>query len=255
VTIEQLSTPALVLDLDVFEANLRQLTQTLDGRSCGFRPHAKTHKCPTVAERQRAAGALGVSVATVPEAEAMVAAGLSGVLLTSPVVTPDKMARVVALAGSDPDLMAAVDHPQAVDAYDEVARAAGVTLSVLVDLDVGDHRTGAKPGKPGLELARRVVSKKNLRLRGLQAYYGIASHVVGFEARTERTQEGMGKAVATRRLLEEDGIEVEILSGGSTGTYNIDSKIEGITELQTGSFVFMDLDYRRIGGQSGEQML
>lgn len=244
-----LPTPALLLDLDAFEANLKTLAEHCRRTGCGFRPHAKTHKCPEIARRQVASGALGVSVATVPEAEVMVAGGVRGVLLTSPVVDRAKIARMVALVKQGGEVMLAVSHPRQVELLREAAEATRIRMDVLVDVDVGDRRTGILPGQPALELARLVAGAKSLRLRGLQAYSGSASHTVGFERRDKVSREAMQKAVQARELLEQDGLEVRILSGGSTGTYNIDSTIRGVTELQAGSYVFMDVDYRRIGGQ------
>ncbi len=251
-SIDELITPALLLDLDKFEANLVQLTNTLRGRTCGFRPHTKTHKCPEIAKRQRTAGARGVSVATVGEAEAMVAAEIGGVLLTSPVVSPASIRRLVAMAGRAGDLMVTVDSAEGVAAYETAAADGGVTLNVLVDLDVGDHRTGIEPGPAAVALARQVADAENLRFRGLQAYSGGSSHKAGYEERRRHSQAAMGRAVQTRRQIEAAGLPVEILSGGSTGTYAIDSQIDGVTELQAGSFVFMDVQYRQIGGESGE---
>src|SRR5690606_3625735 len=123
---------------------------------------------------------------------------------------------------------------------------------VLIDLDIGDQRTGVPPGEPALELARLVGRCKQLRLRGLQAYAGHASHVAGFAERQKVSREAVGKAVRTRGRLAEAGLETTILSGGSTGTYNSDGGIEGVTELQAGSYVFMDADYRRIGGRDNQ---
>ena len=243
----ELPTPALLVDLDRLERNLRTMADHCRKAGCGFRPHAKTHKCPEIARRQVAAGALGVCVATVPEAEAMVQAGIRGVLLTSPIVERPKIARMVAAAQKG-DVLLALGHPRQVEMLDEAARSANVTLSVLVDLDVGDRRTGIQPGEPALELGRLAARAKNLRLRGLQAYAGLASHVVGFERRQTVSRQAMQQAVSTRELFTKHRLETGILSGGSTGTYNIDSAIEGITELQVGSYVFMDVDYRRIGG-------
>ena len=250
-SIDELITPALLLDLDKFEANLAQLTNTLRGRTCGFRPHAKTHKCPEIAKRQRAAGARGVSVATVGEAEAMITADIGGVLLTSPVVSPASIRRLIGLAGRAPDLMVTVDSAEGVAAYETALAGSGVTLNVLVDLDVGDQRTGIEPGPAAVALARQVADAELLRFRGLQAYSGGSSHTVGYQERRHHSQAAMGKAVQTRRQIEAAGLPVEILSGGSTGTYAIDSQIDGVTELQAGSFVFMDVQYRRIGGESG----
>lgn len=246
-----LPTPALLVDLDAFEANLKRVAEHCKRSGVGFRPHAKTHKCPEVARRQVAAGALGICAATVPEAEAMVAAGIPGVLLTSPIVDKAKIARMVGLARGKSGVMLAVGHPRQVELLAEATEAAAVELDVLVDVDVGDRRTGALPGKPALEVARLLSKCKRLHLRGLQAYAGFASHTAGFERRQKASREAMDKALQTRDLLVKEGLEVRTVSGGSTGTYNIDSEIRGITELQVGSYVFMDVNYRRIGGKSG----
>jgi D-serine deaminase-like pyridoxal phosphate-dependent protein len=247
----EIPTPALLVDLDLFEANLKKMADHCRQADCQFRPHAKTHKCPEVARRQVQSGAVGICVATVPEAEAMAAAGIPGVLLTSPIMEPAKIARMVALIRQGREAMLSVGHPREVELLSEAAEAAGVNVDVLVDVDVGDRRTGILPGQPALELAQQIARTKRLRLRGVQSYAGLASHVVGFEARRERSREVLAKAVETRELLGKAGFDAAILSGGSTGTYNIDSAIQGMTELQVGSYVFMDVDYRRIGGSSG----
>ncbi len=248
----ELPTPALLLDLELFEANVRTMADHCRRAGCQFRPHAKTHKCPEIARRQVKSGALGVCVATVSEAEVMAAAGIRGVLLTSPIVERGKIARMVGLARKGAEVVLAVGHPRQVQLLDEAARSAGVTVPVLVDIDVGDRRTGVVPGEPALELARLVSRSKGLRLGGLQAYAGLASHVVGFERRQKISRQAMSQAVATRELLTKAGFTLDILSGGSTGTYNIDSAIPGVTELQVGSYVFMDVDYRRIGGHQDQ---
>lgn len=247
-----LPTPALLVDLDAFEKNIRTMAEHCKAAGVGFRPHAKTHKCPEIAKRQVKAGALGVCAATVPEAEAMAAAGIRGVLLTSPIVDRRKIERMVKLAKDGGDVMLSVGHAREVDLLGEAAAAAKVTIPVLVDLDVGDRRTGIAPGEPALELGRLVDRTTTLKLRGLQAYAGLASHVVGFEKRAQVSQKAMQQAVDTRDLFAKHGLEAGILSGGSTGTYNIDSAIHGVTELQVGSYVFMDLSYQRIGGRGTE---
>jgi D-serine deaminase-like pyridoxal phosphate-dependent protein len=247
----EIPTPALVLDLDRFEANIAKLAEFGRQSGRGLRPHAKTHKCPEIARRQRAAGAIGISAATVAEAEGLAAAGIRGLLLTSPIVEPRKIARVVELAKHDPELMLAVGHAREAELLAAAAESAGVDVGVLVDVDVGDHRTGITPGEPALELAKLLGRCKRLKVRGVQAYAGSASHVVGFAAREKYSREVMARAVETRRLLASAGFDAAILSGGSTGTYNIDGALEGMTELQCGSYVFMDIDYRRIGGRDG----
>jgi D-serine deaminase-like pyridoxal phosphate-dependent protein len=174
-------------------------------------------------------------------------------LLTSPIVERGKIARMVALARKG-DVMLALGHARQAQLLNEAAQAAKVNVSVLVDIDVGDRRTGSLPGQPALELGRLVGRCGSLRLRGLQAYAGLASHVGGFERRGEVSRQAMARAVETRDLFAKHGLDHAILSGGSTGTYNIDSGIRGITELQVGSYVFMDVDYRRIGGRNNASL-
>jgi D-serine deaminase-like pyridoxal phosphate-dependent protein len=246
-------TPALVVDLDAFESNIKKMADHCAQAKVGFRPHAKTHKCPAIAKRQMAAGAKGICAATVPEAEALAAAGIRGILLTSPIVDKEKIARMVALASGGGDVMLSVGSQRQANLLAEAADAARVDISVLVDLDVGDRRTGSLPGEPALQLAKHIASaSKRLRVAGVQAYAGHASHTVGFEERQKVSRAAIAKAVETRRLLEKSGFDAKILSGGSTGTYNIDSAIDGMTELQVGSYVFMDVDYRRIGSSGGQ---
>jgi D-serine deaminase-like pyridoxal phosphate-dependent protein len=245
-----LPTPALLVDLDLFEANLRRLAAHCRQAGCGFRPHAKTHKCPEIARRQVAAGALGVCVATVAEAEAMAGAGLRGVLLTSPMVERGKIARMVELAAGGSGVLLAVGHALQVEALNDAARRRGVTVEVLLDVDVGDRRTGVLPGQPALALAQAIGKARHLRLRGVQAYAGHASHVSGFARREQVSRAALAPAAETRELLRKEGFDAGIFSGGSTGTYNIDPGL-GLTELQAGSFIFMDANYRAIGSRSG----
>jgi D-serine deaminase-like pyridoxal phosphate-dependent protein len=244
-------TPALLVDLDRFESNLRTMAEQCKKTSCGLRPHAKTHKCPEIAKRQIAAGALGICVATVPEAEAMAAAGIEGILLTSPVVEPSKIARLTKLIRNGAKLMVSVGHPREVQLLAEAAAADNVSVDLLIDLDVGDRRSGILPGKPAVEFAKQIKRHTQLKIRGVQAYAGLASHVVGYQARKRKSREVMADAVETRGQLRQAGFDAAILSGGSTGTYNIDSSLAGMTELQAGSYVFMDVDYRKIGGLDG----
>lgn len=246
-------TPALIVDLPALDANIQKLADHCKQAKVGFRPHAKTHKCPDIARRQIAAGASGICAATVPEAEALAAAGIPGLLLTSPIVDPGKIARVVAIASRGGSIMLAVGSARQAELLSSAAEAAKVDLDVLVDLDVGDRRTGSLPGEPAAALAQIIAKCPRLKVRGVQAYAGHASHTVGFEARQKVSQTAIGKAVETKNLLLKAGFDAKLLSGGSTGTYNIDSAIDGMSELQVGSYVFMDLDYRRIGGQGGAE--
>ena len=247
-----LPTPALLVDLDLLEANIRTMADHCRREGCQIRPHAKTHKCPAIARRQIAAGARGISTATVAEAEAMVKAGLPGVLLTSPIVEPSKIARMVDLVRSGGDLILAVGHPRQVGLLAEAADSTGVRVNVLVDLDVGDRRFGISPGPPALELAQRIGRHPSLQIRGVQAYLGLAAHIQGFEARRAASLEAMGQAVETFHLLDRSGFDVGFLSCASTGTYNIDCRLPVEVELQSGSYVFMDNEYRAIGGRDSE---
>ena len=246
-----LPTPALLVDLDLLEANIAAMADHCRREGCGIRPHAKTHKCPEIARRQVAAGARGISTATVAEAEAMVAAGIRGVLLTSPIVEPSKIARMVELVAAGGEVLLAVGHDRQVALLAEAAEAARVRVDVLVDLDVGDRRFGISPGPRALELAREIGRHPSLRIVGVQAYLGLAAHIPGFEARRGASLEAMGRAVDTFGLLSRSGFDVGFLSCGSTGTYNIDSRLPVEVELQCGSYVFMDEDYRSIGGRDG----
>lgn len=247
----ELSTPALLVDLDVFEANLRRMADHVAAAGVGLRPHAKTHKCPEIARRQVALGAIGVSTATVAEAEVMAAAGLPGILLTSPIVDRGKVARMVELKRRGGDVLLAVGHERQAELLDEAAHAAGVALDVLLDLDVGDRRLGVEPGGPARALAARIGRCRALNLIGVQAYSGIASHVVGHAARREFSGKVLGAAVEQREQLARDGFDARILSVASTGTFDIDAAIPGVTELQCGSYIFLDEDYRGIGGAGG----
>lgn len=249
-SVEDLPTPALLLDLDGLDGNIAKMASHCKSRSRALRPHGKTHKCPDIARRLVAAGAVGACAAKLSEAEAFARSGVRGLLITTAVIGPHKVERAVRLASSRPETMFCVDNAQNVQDLNDAARAGKLRLNVAIDLNVAG-RTGIAPGKSALSLAQTIDSLPNVKLAALQAYAGHASHKNGFEARQQLSREAMQPAVETRNLLERSGIECPILTGGSTGTYNIDSEIDGITELQPGSFLFMDMDYNRIGGKDG----
>lgn len=249
---EDLPTPALIVEVDKLEANLAKMANHLKAAGLAFRPHAKTHKTPEIAKMCQKAGAVGSCGAKLSEAAALAEGGATGLLVTTAVIGRDKIAQGIALAKKRPETIFCVDQAQNASDWDAAARAAGLRVNLAIDLWVG-RRTGIECGAPALELARHMSRLKNVRLQGLQAYSGPSSHRRGFEARTAASREAMGEAVETRKLLERDGIACPWLSGGSTGTWNIDPGIDGITELQPGSFLFMDIDYRRIGSREGEE--
>jgi D-serine deaminase-like pyridoxal phosphate-dependent protein len=253
-TRDDIATPALLLDLDRFERNLARMRDHARRSGKNYRPHAKTHRCPEIARRQIEAGALGVACAKLGEAEVMAGAGVRGLLITTEIVTPAAMFRLVRLLESAPDTMVVIDNPENADALGRAMAARGLTLSVLVDIDVGGRRTGAQPGEPAVALARAITKQTSLRLRGLQGYAGHCAHVMGWAARREASHKAMAPLMETRRLFEAAGLPVEIVAGGSTGTYDIDVELPGLTELQSGSYCVMDLDYQRIGGRGGETL-
>src|SRR5688500_884539 len=182
-TRDEIPTPALVLDVARFERNLKRMAAHVARVGKNLRPHAKTHRCPEIARRQVAAGALGVACAKLGEAEVMARAGVRGLLITTEIVPPGSIRRLTRLAGEAPDTMVVVDHPDNVRALARAAAEDGVTLNVLVDVHVGARRTGAEPGEPALALGRLIGEQRSLRLRGLQGYAGHCAHVIGWAAR------------------------------------------------------------------------
>jgi D-serine deaminase-like pyridoxal phosphate-dependent protein len=247
---DELPTPALIVDLDGLESNINKMAAYLKAQGRGFRPHAKTHKCAEIARRCMAAGAVGACAAKIGEAEVLASKGIKGLLLTTAMVGKYRIERAVRLAGRNPETIFSVDNAQNVTDLNDAAKAAGRKVRVAADLAVSG-RTGITPGEPAVALVEHIAKQSHLEFQGIQAYAGHCAHIIGFDKRKKGSEEAMGRAVETRRMLEKKGIQCSWLSGGSTGTYNIDSHIDGITEIQPGSFLFMDIDYNRIGGKDG----
>jgi len=236
-------TPALVLDLDAFERNVALMAEHCKVNSLSLRPHAKTHKPLAIAKAQSAAGALGQCCAKLGEAEAMAAGGIESILITSPVVTAGGIARLMALNAKLPDLMVVVDNPGNGRALAAAAAEAQRPLKVLVDLDVGLHRTGIRPGPDATDLAELLATAEFLELRGLQAYAGHLMHIHDFAERREKSLAAMKVLGEQRDALKAKGLCCDIISGGGTGSYNIDPEANVLTELQGGSYIFMDKQY------------
>ena len=249
-TRDELPTPALLLDLDAFNANVERMTAHLKKAGRAFRPHAKTHKCPEIARRLIKAGAVGACAAKISEAEALAAGGTTGLLVTSAMIGRHRIERAVKLARLRPETIFSVDDARNARDLSDAAGSARLKLNLAIDLLVG-NRTGIEPGEPAAELARTIAKLPNVKLAGLQSYANNAAHVIGFEARRAFSKKAMARAVETRRLIEKSGIACPLVTGGSTGTYNIDTEVDGVTEIQPGSFMFMDMDYNRIGGAGG----
>ena len=253
-TRDEIPTPALLLDMDRFERNLERMAKHVRAAGKQLRPHAKTHRCPEIAHKQVAAGALGVACAKLGEAEVMARFGIRGLLITTEVVSPSAIRRLMRLVAEAPETMVVVDNAENVDALARAAVEDRVTLNVMIDVDVGNRRTGVQPGEAALALGRHVVHRGALRLRGLQGYAGHCAHVMGWAQRREASRAAMAPLMDARARFEAEGLPVEIVAGGSTGTHDIDVELAGLTELQSGSYCVMDLDYRRIGGRAGDAL-
>jgi len=251
--IDGIPTPALVVDVAAMDRNIQRMATFFSRGPCRLRPHFKAHKTPDIARRQLAAGSCtGLTCATVSEAEVAAAAlgellaNMSGdILIANEPVGPGKCARVASLARRVP-MTVAVDSPAGLEALDRAAVDATVTIGVLVDLDVGMARCGVQPGTAAVGLGRRVVAAEGLRLRGVMGYEG---HLVGLADRAERearTRKAMAGLVKTADLYRSEGLPCEVVSAGGTGTYDISGRVNGVTEIQAGSYVLMDSDYGRL---------
>lgn len=248
IPLAELQTPALIIDLDVFDANLAKMQSYLDQQNIGLRAHTKMHKCPIIARKQIEGGASGVCAAKVSEAEVMCAAGIQDVLITSPIATLDKVNRFVAARRNHPGLKIVVDSVHAADLLAKVADSEGLVVDVFVDLDPGMGRTGIEAGDKALQLVRHIGESNSLNFAGIQMYAGNCMHIEGFSKRQGKYTHIMDKGIQTLRLLDQAGIEVPVVSGGGTGTYNMEHDLGLINELQAGSYAFMDIEYRDIGG-------
>jgi len=248
-----IATPALVLDHASFERNIASMQEHCNRVGLKLRPHAKTHKSVAIAKRQLAAGAVGQCCAKLGEAEALADGGIEGLRITSPIVAPQAFARVGALNSRMKDLMVVADSDVCVDGYAKAARDSRRPLKVIVDVDIGLHRTGIAHGEPALRLAQRIEAS-GLKFIGLQGYAGQLQHIANFEERRTKSLEALKLLGDTRDLLKKNGLACPIVSGGGTGTYNIDADAQVFTELQAGSYVFMDKQYNEVTIANGAPM-
>jgi D-serine deaminase-like pyridoxal phosphate-dependent protein len=250
ITREDLPTPSMVIDIDLFEKNLNHMSSYCKTAGLNFRGHVKIHKSVDIARRQVALGSIGVTVATEAEAELMSGSGIKGVLLTRQPAGKEKTNRVVALAKRDNTFITIVDDPLMAQSLDEAAGAARTKVNVIVDVFAGLKRAGIAPGDKALALVQDILkNRNNLAFHGLMAYSGGASHTNGWEARKAKSMKDIAGMLETAEMCKKSGIPVNIRSGGSTGTYNIDPG--HLTELQAGSYMFMDTGYIKIGSKAG----
>ncbi|WP_296490162.1 DSD1 family PLP-dependent enzyme [Rhodoferax sp.] len=240
--VSAIDTPALVLDLDAFERNLQRMADALRGHPVRLRAHAKSHKCPEIARRQIALGAIGICCQKVSEAAVFVDAGIDDVLLTNQLVGTTKLLHLAELARRA-RMGVLVDDPLQVLALAEVARSQGVAIDVYVEVEVGGRRCGVAPGTAAARLARLIADHPPLRFAGLQCYHGAAQHQRTPLERAQAIAQACDAATLSRALIEADGLQVERITGAGTGTFLLERDSGVFNEIQAGSYIFMDRDY------------
>ncbi len=240
--VDTLPTPALLVDVDALQRNIAAMAAALDGCTARLRPHTKVQKSPDIALMQVYAGAIGVTVASVWEAAAMAAAGVDDILIANESVPPDRVGTAAALA-AHASLTLAVDDPRNIDALSAAMTSRGTEAGVLVDLDVGMGRCGARSPEQALRLAEQVHAAPGLRLKGVMAYEGHCMLERDRENRIRMAGQAMDYAASVKNLLRAEGLPAETLSAGGTGTYEITGRHPEVTELQAGSYVFMDASH------------
>lgn len=249
-TLRDIPTPALVVDETAMDANIARMAAFARDSGVSLRPHAKTHKSAEIARRQLAAGASGICCATVSEIEAMAAEGIGGLLLTCPIGDAGKAARIAAVNRQAP-LAVVTDHPSQVDLIQGAMGAGDPELLVLVDVDVGQRRTGVFGAAAARDLARRICAAPSLTFGGLQGYGGHVQHIIDAAERRAAAAAAAAELQQAIEALLDDGITCPLVTGSGTGASAYD--IEGpYTELQVGSYALMDADYRRVHAAEGE---
>ncbi len=252
--VEALDTPCLLVDLDKVERNLDAMARAFAGGSVRLRPHAKTHKSPALAKMQMQRGAVGICCAKLGEAEVMAAAGIADILITTEVVGQSKIRRLLGLA-KYARVTTVVDNADPAGQISDAAAAAGLRVDCLLDIDVGTNRTGVASGEPALALGLQVARMPGLNLIGVQGYEGHAQHVVDVAERRASNGAAMRLLSDTVDLLRANGLNIEIVSTAGTGTCEPAAQWDRVTEVQPGSYLFMDTDYGRVQGLQFEYAL
>jgi len=243
---KDLDTPALLLDLDMMEKNIRRMSEYFSTRKAKLRPHVKNHKTPIIARKEIEAGAVGVAVAKLQEAEVMAWSGVENIMIMNQIVTEEKITRLLSLS-KYVDLIVAVDNADNVAKLSSMAQARDLSLGVVIEVDIGLHRAGVKPGSEALDLARKIHASKGLEFKGIAGYQGHISLMIDPTERKIADEKACELLVSSKDLIEDSGIPVEIVSAGGTGTYNYTGNYPGITEVQAGSYVTMDVGYQDCG--------
>ncbi|MCR4401572.1 MAG: DSD1 family PLP-dependent enzyme [Firmicutes bacterium] len=238
----EIDTPALVVDLDAMERNIRRMGDYFANRPAKLRPHVKTHKCSIIAHKQIDAGARGVTCAKLGEAEVMVASGIRDILIANQIVGKEKIARLASLA-RHASVIVAADNASNLQDLSDAALAFGSEIGVVVEVDVGMGRCGTRSVDETVSLARLSESLKGIRFRGLMGYEGHCVFIQDRQERVEKCHLANSMLVEAAEAVRRGGVDVEIVSGGGTGTYDITGDYPGITEVEAGSYVFMDARY------------
>jgi D-serine deaminase-like pyridoxal phosphate-dependent protein len=244
-----LDTPCLVLDLAAFERNLDRLMQSVADSKVAVRPHAKSHKCPEIAKRQIARGAVGICCQKISEAQAFADAGIHDILLSNELVGSKKIAAALSLArqlqSQSGQLAICVDHPQAAADLNHAAQAAGLRIPVLVELDVGQHRCGVADPRAAVALIEQVHRSSGLQFKGLQAYHGSAQHTRSQADRQQAIDQACHLITRVQKDAAALGIDCSYVTGAGTGSYLLEAGSGVYTEIQPGSYALMDVDYGR----------
>lgn len=241
----ELDTPVLVIDKDKLLENIVRMQQFAKTKKVLVRPHAKTHKCSKIAKMQLDNGSIGICAAKVSEALALVKAGVTGVLITSPVVTKPKIEILLKVLELAPDTMLVIDNIQNAHKLNEILIKENKKIDVLMDIDSGQLRTGVL-FSDALEVARELNKLSNLNFRGIQCYAGHIQHIKDLNIRKSATKNILERASGVKQQLLSEGINCEIQSGSGTGTFSTDVSIKGVTEIQPGSYTVMDQEYLNI---------
>ncbi|WP_133130207.1 DSD1 family PLP-dependent enzyme [Legionella yabuuchiae] len=244
-----LDTPCLVIDKNALEFNLNVMRQHSLNTQVNIRPHVKTHKCSTLAKLQIEYGAIGISAAKVSEAEVLINKGISNILITSPVVTKNKIARLIECIKKAPETIVVVDNERNLADLNEAGKLIQSRINILIDLDSGIGRTGIKP-EYALHFAVKVGEFKWLNLMGIQCYAGNLQHITSYEERKNRSLQIMEIASNVVKQFKKSGLSCSILTGTGTGTYDIDIQASEVTEIQPGSYTVMDVEYSIIGSKN-----
>ncbi len=242
--IEELDTPVLLLDLDALEHNIEVVARRYRGGGVQLRPHVKNHKSPQIAWMQvNAGGAVrGVCAAKVSEAEAFVEAGFPNVLIANQVAAPDKVRRLASLA-KRAEVMVTVDEEEQVRRLSEGAAAMGASIGVLVEVDTMMRRGGIRAVEQGVALAKRIASAPGLTFRGVQSHQTPETLAPSREERFSQGARFMGAVIEVKRAIEAEGLPVEIVSTGESWTYDVAQSVEGVTEIEGGTYAVMEVPY------------